>query len=162
MRISLEGHGPLQNYPRAKVPWEDVYVRYEPPRRQKHLSEEMRKGRWAPTLVGRLELESALQIARAAARGAESAGAAQLEILELRALRTLLRRYPIIPWRDTVYCHQALIGRKLAERMIGALLDYSLNGQEQARLKPYRFVWERCKTVVIPTTLNVRKKKRAK
>ena len=162
MRIALEGHGPLQNYPRAKVPWEDVFVRYRPPRRRKYLGEEMRKGRWAPTLIGRLELEAELQLARDAAKGDKWGGTAQVEIAEVRAVRSQLRRYSIIPLRDNVYCREKLIGRRLAETMITAFLDYNLNPQELQRLKPYEFVWKRCSSVITPTTLNVRKMKRAR
>ncbi len=163
MQIFLRGHGPLQNDPKAKVTWEDVYVRYQPPRRgRKYLWGEMLEGRWAPTLIGRLELDSALDLARDHANGAVENGAAQLEVHELRALRTLLRRYSIIPWHEDVYCGDKAIGRRLAEKMIAALLDSRLNGAEQERLKPYRFVWVRCKTVVTPVTLNTRRNKSAK
>jgi len=163
VQIYLRGHGPLQNQPTARVPWEDVWVRYAPPRRgRKYLSEEMQKGRWAPTLIGRLELASALALARDLARGDRRTAATHLELAELRTLRTLLRRYPIIAWRENIYCRPELIGRKLAERMIAALLDFSLNGSEQKRLKPYRFVWVRSNTLVTPVTLAPRKRKTAK
>lgn len=159
MRIFLRGHGPLQNYPEAKVTWEDVWVRYAPPRRgRKYLSEGMREGRWAPTLIGRLDLESELERARDYPRNAQWAAEAQLELAEPRTLRKLLRRYPVIPLREDVYCRHELIGRRLAEKMIATLLDSRLNGSEQERLKPYRFVWVRCKEVVTPMTLKRRKK----
>jgi hypothetical protein len=122
----------------------------------------MQKGRWAPTLIGGLELESDLARARDYARGNRPAPAAHLELAEIRTLRKLLGRYPIVAWRDDVFCRPERIGRTLAEKMIASFLDSNLNGSELQRLKPYRFVWVRSNTVVTPVTLGPRKRKAAK
>lgn len=162
MNIYLEGHGPLQNYPKAKVGWEDVWVRYEKPPHKgpywKHFTDEVRKGRWAPVLIGRADLRGDIWCNKEMLRKHRREpwiASVHLDLAENTTVDALLRHRDVVVGPsgasgETVWCRAETFGRAEAERMITAMLEQKLPEMELKRLRPFRFVWVKAETIVMP------------
>lgn len=153
MKITLNGHGPLQNDPKARVPWEDIYVEYPKPPRNSHYQENARHGRWSVVLIGRHDLRNDITFETELATDNPKMPGFRIREVTLREIDRLLDTFRTITEDEEVYCRERSITRKIAERMVGQMLEDRLPGKELDRLLPLSFCWVRSKTVIGPISL---------
>lgn len=173
MRIRLTGHGPLQNYPKAKVPWEDIYVSYDKPTKNlDKIPDESKRGTWAPVLIGRNYLRSEIDLNVLCLKECsfknfrEYGYNFRLDEIKHQEINILLslKELTTVSLQDgsggpSLYCREKFITRRIAERMISHMLTNFVGSIELKRLKPFEFIWIKSKHgIIIPTSFGPNRK----
>lgn len=142
--IRCLGHGPLQNYLNAQVPWEDVWLQYKIGRIKKFAG---------PCLISYQSLEFDIETQKFGIETSEPKDRYIFEeaLAEYEGIKRQLESQSFVITNldsssgPTIYTKAAVIDRKEAERMCTALLEVlGVKGT-------FKFRWSRSKYVVCPT-----------